>query len=88
MGTIALVCGIIAIIGSFGGSVIDLSWLGCLPAILAIIFGAIGRKDPAQKSNATVGLWLGIISLFWGIVATLACLVCIGAAAGALSTMY
>lgn len=83
MGTAALVCGIIAMIGSFGGSIISLGWIGSLCGILAIIFGAMGRKDPAEKKNATTGLWLGIISLFWGVIATIACLACIGAGYGA-----
>lgn len=69
MGTASLVLGIIALVFSVGGSI-------C--ALVAIILGAIARKDPAQK-GATAGLVMGIIALAWGIIATITCVACLGA---------
>lgn len=83
MGTAALVLGILALLSSTIGGVFYLGWIGAVCGVIAIILGAIARKDPAQKSNGTAGMVCGIISFTWGIVATIACVACLGAAAGA-----
>ena len=82
MGTAALVFGIIALVIAVGGGFAGLGWLGSITAIVAIILGAIAKKDPNQK-GAKAGLIMGIIALSYGIIATVACLACIGAAAEA-----
>ena len=64
MAVASLVLGLIALLGgSFTGG-----FAGIICGILAIIFGAAGRKDTAHKGMATAGLVLGIIALFGGII--------------------
>ena len=57
MAVASLVLGIIALIGGLTG------WAGVVCGILAIVFGAVGRKDKAHKTMATWGLVLGVIAL-------------------------
>ena len=85
MGVAALVLGIISLFISIGAGPAGLGWIGSICGILAIIFGAIGKKNPEQKGLATSGLVCGVISLFWGIIATIACVACLGVAASAFS---
>ena len=85
MGVASLVLGIIALVVSIGTGAAGMGWIGSICGIIAIILGAIARKKPEQKGTATGGLVCGIISLSWGIIATIACVACLGAAAGALS---
>lgn len=85
MGVASLVLGIISLVISIGAGFAGLGWIGSICGIIAIILGAIARKNPEQKGTATGGLVCGIISLSWGIIATIACVACLGAAAGALS---
>ncbi len=80
MAVASLVLGIIALVLSFGAGAIGLGWIGSICGIIAIVFGAISRKDPAKKGMATGGLVCGIIALSWGLVATIACVACFGAA--------
>ena len=65
MAVASLVLGIIALIGGLTG------WAGVVCGILAIVFGAVGRKDKAHKTMATQGLVLGVIALFGGLVIAL-----------------
>ena len=81
MGVAALVLGIISLVISIGAGAAGLGWIGSICGFLAIIFGAIARKNPEQRGTATGGLVCGIIALTWGIVATIACISCLGAAA-------
>ena len=81
MAVASLVLGIIALVLSFGIGAIGLGWIGSICGIIAIVFGAISRKDPAKKGIATGGLVCGIIALAWGVIATIACVVCLGVAA-------
>lgn len=85
MGVASLVLGIISLLISIGVGAFGMGWIGSICGIVAIILGAIARKKPEQKGTATGGLVCGIISLSWGIIATIACVACFGAAAGALS---
>ncbi len=85
MGVAALVLGIISLLISIGAGAAGLGWVGSICGILAIIFGAIGKKNPEQKGLATGGLVCGVLSLVWGIIATIACVACLGAAASAFS---
>lgn len=65
MAVASLVLGIIALIGGLTG------WAGVVCGILAIVFGAVGRKDKAHKTMATWGLVLGVIALFGGLIIAL-----------------
>lgn len=76
MAVASLVLGIIAMVVAFLGNVG--SWVGSICGLLAIIFGAIGKKEPGKNGMATAGLVLGIISLLWGVIITIACIACAG----------
>lgn len=78
MATAALVLGIISLVISVVGGFLATGWIGSICAILAIILGAISRKE----KNGKVGMILGIIALCWGIIATVACAACATAMAG------
>lgn len=85
MQTAALVLGIVSLVIAVGGGAAGMGWIGSLCGILAIIFGAIGMKAGGpQRKNAKTGMILGIISLCWGLIVTVACLACIGTGAGIL----
>lgn len=50
-----------------------LAWL-CIPvigSIIAIVTGIIGRKKQAKRGMATTGMWLGIINLVFGFIASI-----------------
>lgn len=85
MGVASLILGIISLLISIGAGAAGMGWIGSICGIIAIILGAIAKKNPEQKGTATGGLVCGIISLSWGIIATIACVACLGATAGALS---
>ena len=77
MGVAALVLGILALlIGLFSAG--SLGWLGAILAILGVIFGAVGRKDPEKKGLATAGLVCSIIGLVLCLAMYLACVACVG----------
>lgn len=77
MAIASLVLGIISlVIAVFGGIA---SWVGSVCGILAIIFGVVGKKNLERKSMSSAGLTMGIISLCWGVISTVACIACIGA---------
>lgn len=88
MGVASLVLGIISLVIAIGAGATGMGWVGSLCGLLAIILGAIGKKDPAKKGAATGGLVCGIISLCWGLIATVACVACVGAAAGASASLF
>ncbi len=57
MGIASLVLGIIAvIIGLFSAG--SLGWAGAIMAIIGIILGALGRKEPEKSGIATAGMVL------------------------------
>ena len=47
-------------------------------AIIGIILGALGKKDPAASGVATAGLVLSIIGLILCLLLYIACIACIG----------
>lgn len=85
MAVASLVLGIISLVIAVAGGAAGLGWIGSICGIIAVILGAISKKDPAQKGKATAGLVCGIIALSWGIIATIACMACLGATASALN---
>lgn len=87
MGAASLVLGIIALVVSVGCGAMGLGWVGSICGILAIIFGSIAKKDEQTKGQGTAGVVCGVISLIWGIIATIACVACIGAVAAAGSNL-
>lgn len=80
MGTAALILGLVSLVISIGGSAAGMGWIGSVCGILGIIFGALGMKDNSNKGQAKAGLILSIIALTWGVIATIVCVACIGAA--------
>ena len=67
----ALVCGIV---GAVFGVIPFTFWLAWILGVLAIVFGAVGRRradrQPTadRRSMATAGLVLGIVSITLGII--------------------
>ena len=59
MATISLICGILSLICCISG----------VPAILAIVFGAIAKSKEKDNKSAKIGFLLGIISLVLGVIA-------------------
>lgn len=77
MGVTSLVLGIIAIvIGIFSAGL--LGWFGAILAIVGIILGAVGKKDPNKSGIATAGLVCSIIGLVLCLLLYIACVACIG----------
>ena len=77
MGVASLVLGILAVvIGLFSAGA--LGWLGAILAIIGIILGTLGKKDPEKKGIATAGLVLSIIGLVLCLILYIACAACIG----------
>ncbi|WP_287387503.1 hypothetical protein [Lachnospira sp.] len=77
MGVASLVLGIISIlIGLFSAGA--LGWLGAILAILGIILGAVGKKNPAKSGLATAGMVCSIIGLILCLILYIACAACVG----------
>ncbi len=77
MGVASLVLGIIAVmIGLFSGG--SLGWFGAILAIIGIILGAVGKKNPEKNGLATAGLVLSIIGLILCLLLYIACIACVG----------
>lgn len=82
MGVASLVLGILAvIIGLFSGG--SLGWLGAILAVIGIILGALGRKNPEKQGIATAGLVLSIIGLVLCLILYIACIACVAGLAAA-----
>jgi hypothetical protein len=89
-GVIALIAGIIGIVGSFIPGVSYIAWAG---PVVGLIFAIIGKRQPddgvpSTNGMLTAGLVLSIISLAWS-VSCLVCAIC-GAAvcASAMASSY
>jgi hypothetical protein len=76
MAVAALVLGILTILFMF---IPYVGWLGVLFGILAIIFGALGRKQPHMRGMATAGFVCGIVGTALGAIVLIACAACVGA---------
>ncbi|MCR5144898.1 MAG: hypothetical protein K6B67_06275 [Lachnospiraceae bacterium] len=80
MGVASLVLGILSIvIGLFTTGVFG--WLGAIFAIIGIVLGAVGRKNPEKQGIATAGLVCSIIGLILCLILYIACAACVGGAA-------
>ena len=77
MAIASLILGIISLILSFFG----LGIISVFTAIIGIILGVLGRKDPEKKGMATAGLVCSIIALVLGIIMWIACAAVVGGAA-------
>ena len=75
MAVASLVLGLISIIiGAGSGGLVG--WLGAILAIIGIVLGAIGRKNPEHKGIATGGLVCSIIGLVLSLILYIACIGC------------
>ena len=73
----SLVLGILSlVIGIFSSGL--LGWLGAIFAVIGIILGALGRKDPEKKGIATAGMVCSIIGLVLCLILYIACAACVG----------
>ena len=77
MSIASLILGIISLVLSFFG----LGIISVFTAIIGIILGVLGRKDPEKKGMATAGLVCSIIALVLGIIMWIACAAVVGGAA-------
>lgn len=57
-----------------------LGWAGAILAIIGIVLGALGKKNPESKGIATAGMVCSIIGLILCLLLYIACAACVGAA--------
>ena len=77
MGVASLVLGIQSLmIGVFSSGL--LGWLGAIMAVVGIVLGAMGRKNPEKKGLATAGMVCSIIGLILCLLLYIACAACVG----------
>ena len=77
MGVASLVLGILSlVIGVFSSGL--LGWLGAIMAVVGIVLGAMGRKNPEKKGLATAGMVCSIIGLILCLLLYIACAACVG----------
>lgn len=86
MAIASLVLGIVGLVLDLV-SVGTLGWLGVIMGVVAIVLGALGRKKPEGKGIATAGLVLGILSVVFGMILFVSCVLVAGAAASGLSSL-
>lgn len=87
MGVASLVLGIVAlVIAVFSGG--SLGWIGLLMAIVGIVLGALGRKDPEKKGIATGGLVCSIVAASLGLILFIACAACASGASSGLKSLF
>jgi hypothetical protein len=80
MGVASLVLGIVAlVIGIFSSGL--LGWLGAIIAVVGIVLGALGRKNPDNHGIATAGLVCSIIGLVLCLILYIACAAVVGSVA-------
>lgn len=79
---VALICGILAIVG---GLIPVVQYFTTILAIVAIVFGVKGRAKAAEcgvgNTSATVGLILGILGVFFAVCGLICSIVCAGTVA-------
>lgn len=74
MAVAALVLGICSIVFDF-----IFVWLGLILGVVALILGAVARKQNPGNGVATGGLVCGIIGVVLAVICWVACAACIGA---------
>ena len=76
MGVASLVLGILSlVIGVFSSGL--LGWLGAIMAVVGIVLGAMGRKNPEKRGLATAGMVCSIIGLILCLLLYIACAACV-----------
>lgn len=77
MGIASLVLGILSlVIGLISAGA--LGWFGAILAIIGIVLGAIGRKNPEKRGIATGGMICSIVGLVLCLIYYVACVACVG----------
>lgn len=78
MGVASLVLGIISLVMAFliGGSTVK--WIGAVVALIGIILGVLGRKDPEKHGIATGGMVCSIVGFVACIIVVIACASIVG----------
>ena len=73
MGVASLVLGIISLVMAFiiPGSAVK--WIGAVLALIGIVLGVQGRKDPEKHGIATGGMVCSIIGFIACIIVVIAC---------------
>lgn len=78
MGVASLILGIFSIVFSF---IPVVNWVGIILAVVGVVLGAVGRKNPAKAGVATGGLVCSIIGLVLSVILVVACGACAAALA-------
>ena len=86
MAVASLVLGIVSIVGGVFFSGI-LGWASSIIAVVGIVLGVLGRKNPEKKSLATAGMVCSIVGLVLSLLFTVACVACAGGTAAVLGNL-
>lgn len=78
MAAASLVLGIISLIMAFVAPGAAVKWIGAILALVGIILGVQGRKNPEKHGLATGGMVCSIIGFIACIIVVIACAGCVG----------
>lgn len=81
MGVASLVLGIISLVMAFIIPGATVKWIGAIMALIGIILGVYGRKDPEKRGIATGGMVCSIVGFVACIIVVIACASCVGGVA-------
>lgn len=73
MGAGSLVLGIISLVMAFIIPGATVKWIGAVLALIGIILGVQGRKNPEKRGLATGGMVCSIIGFIFCIITVIAC---------------
>ena len=81
MGVASLVLGIVSLVIAFIIPGFTLKWIGAILALIGIVLGVSGRKNPENRGIATGGMVCSIIGFVFCIIVVIACSGCVGGVA-------
>ena len=84
MAVASLVLGILALVG---GWIPVVNWFCLVFAIVGLVLGVLGRKDPEKRGMATAGMVMSIIALALDVILLIACSACTSCGTSALSSL-